>query len=377
MNELLIQTVVDTLKDALLSRLGEEVELIFQYGSHIRGNTHHYSDIDISYVPVHEQTWECITVMVGETLVDLYPMHWSKLERMADFLDVSSTVLLNNRVVYQRNQAAAERFQALAERLKTALQPEAKSEMLRRAMEIFLSSAKEYYLLVVQANADHQLACLHHTQAILRTVFHCLAVCNQACVDTRKIEQVLALPRLPAGFEAAAKRILAASKPGQLLAEVDALLQATRQMLLDEQSSLLRSETNFPAAFEAAYPELKRDLQGVMAACERQDMFSLRSSLLSLLREMSLGVAQVMTGVQYSGFNSLGDYEQNLAVLGFPPLLPLANAGDFAGLQRQCPAFDQRLREFLVERSVKLNTFATLGELQEYLRTSLEAANES
>jgi hypothetical protein len=29
---------------------------------------------------------------------------------------------------------------------------------------------------------------------------HCLAVCNQACIDTRKIGQVLALPKLPVSF---------------------------------------------------------------------------------------------------------------------------------------------------------------------------------
>ena len=359
-----IQMVICIVKDALLHRLGDEVELIFQYGSHVRGNAHQYSDVDISYVPAHESTWESITVMVGETLLDLYPMHWSKLERMADFRDPSASVLLHHRILYQRTEATGQRFQALASRLQALLQPAEQAGMLRTAMEIFDSSAHDYYLLRLQVNAGSQQGCWHHSQAILRTILHCLAVCNQACIDTRKIEQVLALPELPPGFEESVNQFLSATGPADLLAAVDAVLHTTRGFLLSRQQQTLRQETSFPVEFEAGYPELKRDLQGVMRACESQELFALRTSLLSLLREMSLGISKVMTGIEYSGFNSLAEYEQNLAALGFPPLLAYAAAGDFAGLYRQCLAFDQRLKEFLTERSIPLNTFATLQELQ-------------
>ncbi|MGC9468822.1 MAG: hypothetical protein ACP5HS_09530 [Anaerolineae bacterium] len=70
-----IQRTIDALTDALLHRMGDEVDLIFQYGSHITGMTHRYSDVDLSWIPVHEETWDSITVMVDETLFDLYAMH--------------------------------------------------------------------------------------------------------------------------------------------------------------------------------------------------------------------------------------------------------------------------------------------------------------
>jgi hypothetical protein len=128
-----IPLVVEVTRDALLSKLGEEVDLIFQYGSYLKGATHKFSDVDISYVPVHEATWESITVMVGETMIDFYPMHWSHLERMADFDDVSSSVLLHNRIVYQRTEEASERFRALADGLKTQQEPDALPKMIRKA----------------------------------------------------------------------------------------------------------------------------------------------------------------------------------------------------------------------------------------------------
>lgn len=361
------QAIIDALTAALLRRLGDEVDLIFRYGSQLTGATNRYSDVDISYVPVHEDTWESITVLVNDTLFDLYPMHWSKLERMAAFREASASVLLNHRVIYSRTEAAAQRMQTLAEQLRSLQEPAARPEMIRCALEIFQSTGYDYTLLREQVGAGHGAGSLKQAQAIFRTVLHCLAVLNQACVDTRKLAQVLALPRLPLDFAATAGRMVDATEPRDLLAAADALLHTTRALLLAEQRQHLRHTTTFPAAFDAAYPELKRDLQGVMLACERQDMFALRTSLFSLLHEMSLAIAQVGTGVAYSRFNGLADYEQDLASLGFPALLPYVESRDFAALHRQCLAFDRRLKQFLAERSVQLNAFASLDELRDFL----------
>ena len=362
-----LQHIAELLKDALLRKLGAEIDLIFQYGSLLKGTAHKYSDLDISYTPVNEGAWDSITVIVGETLVDLYPIHWSVLERMADFDDLSSTVLLNYRILYQRNETAAGRLQALSTRLQGLLQPEARPAMIRKAQKFFQRTGYEHYLLRQQAAAGHPLACMQHAQSILRTVLHCLAVCNQACIDTRKIEQVLALPKLPPGFLDTIQRLIVACQPSELLSACETLLQTTRDFLLAEQRQVLQPETTLPAVFDAAYPELKRDLQGVLLGCERQNIFEIKGSLISIYHELSQGMAQVFTGVEYTDFNSLAEYEQDLATLGFPALLPYLLAGDFARLHAQCLAFDHRLQEFFAEQSVELNKFSTLDDLQRYL----------
>jgi hypothetical protein len=192
---------------ALLRDLGDEVDLIFRYGSQLKGTMHTYSDLDISYVPVHESTQHSITVMVDDMLCDLYPIRWSQLEKMANFENVSSTVLLKYEIVYQRSQAVAARFQALPAQLHALQQPAARPAMLRKALEIFQQTGYPYYRLRQQAATGHLLSCLQQTQTILSTVLHCLAVCNQACIDTRKIGQVLALPKLPVGFAETVNRV--------------------------------------------------------------------------------------------------------------------------------------------------------------------------
>lgn len=358
---------IEVMTEALLRDLADEVDLIFRYGSLVQGTAHKYSDLDISYTPVHESTWRSITVLVDETLIDLYPIHWSKLARMAEFLDVSSTVLLHSQIVYQRSEHAAERFRGLAARLLLLQQPEARPEMLRKAQSFFEETGSPYYLLRQQAANGNLPACLHHAQQILKRVLHLLAVCNQACIDTRKLPQVLALPKLPAGFRATVERVTLAHEPDDLLAACETLLHTTRDLLLAEQWQILRSETTFPAVFHAAYPELKGALQHVLLACERQDIFALNDLLVSLYHELSLHLTWALTGVEFSGFNSLADYEQDLVALGFPALLPLLIARDFAELHRQCLLFDRRLQEFLSSHSVELNNFATLEDLQRSL----------
>jgi predicted nucleotidyltransferase len=68
------QRTTEILKAKILHDLGDEVDLIFRYGSHLKGTAHQYSDFDISFVPAHESTWYNITVLVRDTMIDFYPI---------------------------------------------------------------------------------------------------------------------------------------------------------------------------------------------------------------------------------------------------------------------------------------------------------------
>jgi hypothetical protein len=359
--------IIDLLQAALLRDLGEEVELIFRYGSLLKGTAHQYSDLDISYVPVHESTWHSITVLVDGMLIDLYPIHWSRLEQMAAFEDVSATVLLHYAIIYQRSEEAAARLHGLTAQLCALQQPDARPAMLRKAQTIFQRTGYPYYLLREQAAAGHLVACWQQGQQIAHSVLHCLAVCNQAFVDTRKPAQVLALPKLPIDLAATLARLTAAATPGEVVAACDTLLRTTRDLLLAEQRQVLRRDTTFPAVFGQGYPELKADLQHALLACEQHDLFALKRSLLSFYHEVSVHLAQALMGVEFTGFNSLADYEQVIGALGFPELWPAVATGDFAEVQRALAAFDRRLQEVLTTNGVALNAFGGVTELQAYL----------
>lgn len=360
-----IPQAVDIVKDALLRKLGYEVDLIFRYGSSLKGNTHKYSDLDISYVPVHETTHDSITVLVDNTMIDLYPIRWSTLEQMANFENISAAVLLESEIVYQRHDAAGERFRQLGERLRQLQQPDAYPAMLRKAQAIFENTGYQYYLLRHYAEQGHVLACLQHARNILHEVVHCLVVCNQSLIDSRKLDQVLGLEKLPQGFADTVHWITYGTEPDELLVSCEVLMESTRRLLLAEQAAV-KEETTFPAVFGPAYPEFKGDIHHLMLACERRDMFNL--NFMALYHEVMIHTAQALTGIGYSGFNSIAEYEQDLVALGFPDLLSYIVAGDLDGLHAQCQVFDRRLQQFLTEHGVPLYSFASLDDLRDHLK---------
>jgi hypothetical protein len=359
--------LVTILKDALLRELGDEVDLIFRYGSTIKGTAHAYSDLDISYTPTHEETWYSITVMVEDVLCDLYPIHWSKLEAMASFDDISTTVLLDNQIVYARSPEVAERFKRLSARLQEMQMPEARSEMVQKALAYFQRTGYPFYLLWEAASKGDLLVCLKESGSILRTVLHCLAVCNQRPIDTRKLAQVLALPRLPENFELRAGRLVEARTPEDILAATGELLSAARKLLLELQREALKEEVTFPQVFDSFYPEFKGGLQHVILAAEREDLSCM--PLAELYHELMIHLAKAKSGVSYSSFNSLMDYEQDLEALGFPDLLGPAIDQDFGTVKERCIEFDRRLRAYLTEQQVRMGTFESTGDLEKFLKS--------
>ncbi|MEZ4680829.1 MAG: nucleotidyltransferase domain-containing protein [Caldilineaceae bacterium] len=268
-----LTNLTQLMTDALLRDLGDGVDLIFRYGSYLNGNTHAYSDLDLSYVPAHDSTGHHITVTVADMLCDLYPIRWSQLEQMARFENVSSTVLLTYQIVYQRSDAATKRIQQCADQLRASLQPAARPDMVRRAQEYLQRAGYPYYLLCQQAAAGHQLACLQQAQSIVGIVAHSLAMCNQVVIDTRKLDQIVALPQLPTDFAAILVGVTNAIEPNDLLTACTALLHTTHAFLLTEQRQFPANNITYAKALGAGYPEIKGDLQHILLACERKDIF--------------------------------------------------------------------------------------------------------
>jgi hypothetical protein len=367
------ERVTRILVDELVRRHADEVDLVFRYGSLLQGSAHRYSDLDISWVPASADTWDAITVMVDDVLVDCYPIHWSVLERMSELQHVSCAILLHGRIVHRRSDAAAARFAALGERLRAVQLPAERPAMVRRALERFTAVGYPHYLLTRAARDAHVLAALQEAAAIRDIVLHCLALVNQAPVDTRRRAEVLALPVLPRGLAEALSQLDAAGDAAELLAAIDTLLDTTRALLVAEQATLVR-ETSFADAFRAAYPELKGDLQHVLLACERGAASPLE--LVSIQRELMAHLALALDGIEPSAFNALPDYERDLAALGFPDLLDPALGHDAATLHARVRAFDEHLRAFLVERGVDLCTFATPDDLKAGLAQAAMAAQE-
>jgi hypothetical protein len=268
-------------------------------------------------------------------------------------------------VIYGANEHVLERFRQLPDRLKALLQPEMRPAMIQKASDLFQRAGYHYYLLNRQAAAGHRLGCLYHSQQILNGVTHCLAVLNQKTVDTRKLDQVAGLDRLPARFGELVTAIVSTTEPEKRLGATERLLDATRELLLAERASVARPSRTHAEVLDTGYPELLGDLLHVKRACERNDRYAM--PLASLYHELMLHISLAESTDEYDGLNAIADYEQDLAALGFPDLIAYLARDDMDGCAEACGRFDLRLREYLKERDVNLSRFESMNELESYL----------
>jgi hypothetical protein len=353
-----------------LGRLSAETDLIFLFGSREKGTAHQNSDVDICYVPVQESMWAHCTVIVEDILFDFFPLHWSLLERMANFDDPRTSLVLEARIVHHRSEEALARLRGLQDRIRELEQPAARPHMVAKAQSIFQQTGYPFLQLKFAAGQEDLPSGKIHAGQIVCAVMHCLMVTNQTTIDTRKLPQVLALPRLPAECESLLEHIYDASDTGDLATSCETLLQHTRDFLLIEQQSLSQTHANYAEVFCDAYPEYKDMLQHILRGCEARNPHLTTDALLYLQKELAPALARVLTGTVYTDFHSPADYGRYLAELGFPDLLPAVTARDYDALREQALAFDRHLRELLTEHGVALNAFNDTQELMNYLDAS-------
>lgn len=362
-----VTQVTDLLIEKHLEHLGEDTELIFLFGSRIRGTAHPNSDMDLCYTPVHGSTWAHTTVIVDGILFDLFPQNWWQLEKAANFDDPGTSKILDAQIVYHRSEEALARFHALQDRIRQLMQPESRPQMIAKAQSIFQKAGYPFLQLQLAAGRDDLLSAKTHARHIVSAINHSLMVVNQTCIDTRRPQQVITLPILPEDYEALHHQIYSTTDARNLAAACETLLGRTRTLLLTEQESLPQHPQPYAQEFCSLYPELKDMIQHILRGCEAQDSYITTDAVLFVHEELAPTLARVLTGASYTAFHTPADYHHHLTSLGFPDLLPSLIAGDYPTLHQQALVFDRRLRELLISHSVPLNDFSSAQELSDYL----------
>lgn len=359
--------VAELMVSTLVERLGDEVELVFRYGSTVHGGAHRWSDVDFSYVPRHPTTWESITVLVDDILFDLYALQWESLERMAEHDDWRATILSDLEIVHAASDETRLRLERLVRRHHELEQPEARATMVGKALAAFERTGFDFSQVSRTVELGEVSAARNHALRIIQTVLHALVLANQSRADTRKLDQMLALERRPERLGELIDSVLRATEGADLVRRCSDLLSATHELLLAEQAQTQRVPASYPERLGPAYPELRADLQRVFLACERRDLFGTQAKLFSFLHELHLHLAQGERGIGYSGFNSPDEYRHEPLAHETEKLIELAVGGRFDELREAAERFGERLRAYLGELGVGLYSYGSIDELREAL----------
>lgn len=363
-----IGRVTAAMSAALVRELGDEVELVIHYGSTVRGNAGAASDVDLCWVPAHEDSWQSVTIEVDDTLVDLFAVHWSRLEAMAELRDPFGTILEQRRVLYAKDPAARERLDALTARLASMREAGRRKELLERAFGIFRTAGYPLYQLRRSAARGELLGALHAAVTLDETLSHCLLALNQKSVDTRKDADMATLEKLPKDYFTLRRRLVISRAPAEIEEAAGALMESVREALASEQREVCAEPADFKAiAGEGGIAEHNNDFRHAARAASTGDIRELTRSLSKALWELRYHVGQAYSGRWFDAMNSLDELTAELPGLRVGPLGDALVKADAAACERECERLIADLKALYASRACPTNCFDDVDELEAWL----------
>ncbi len=356
--------------DLLVARLrelmGDDLDVAFYYGSRFKGTTRRHSDFDLSFIP-REGAAACtnLTVAVGGVLFDLYPIGWDGMERLATFDNPSTSLLFRTEVVYARNEAVRTRFDALRHRAEELLSPAGHDQMAHKALELFRKLGPDHYLLTAEVATDDLFTAKHRAMRLVGGVAHCLAVLNQANVDTRRPQHLLKLERRPADIEALLRILVDGSDVDAIRQAATRLMRETRALVLAELQDCVGGTVRLKDFFN--YPEARNALWAIQDASEQGNRYLALCVLTSWQNEMAQVMKKLATGCNVPDDLLFPEISAEYKAYGFPDLMPAVLSGDMAALEAGIAQYDALLRKFFLENDVPLCDFADNAALSEWL----------
>ncbi len=363
-----MEKTANLLIERLKRRMGEELDIVFFYGSQLKGKTRLHSDFDLSYIPSEGSTkYKGITVMVDDVLFDLYPMDWACMDRLATYDNPSASLLFRTEVAYCREDKLLERFSGLRPRLEALLKPEAKGEMAKKALRLFRNLAFDQFRLSTSVKPGDLFTAKHLSIGILRGIAHCLGVANQACIDTRDLENLRDLALCPASLFEQAKILVDSPDVRAIQAACTHLMEETHSLLTDNVTVSCRNTTPLGAMFN--YPEALNCLRSILSSCEKGNRYHAQTAWTGYKNELAQVMARLATQVDYTDDHLFGQFSGTYEAYGFPDLLPAILSGDVEAVRIGAGAYDECYRRFFCENGVQLDVFGDNQALSVYLNT--------
>jgi hypothetical protein len=362
--------VADFLIARAIETYGDEIDIIGYYGSHAQGLARETSDLDIFYIPADGKSPPVgRTFLIAGMLYDFWGIRWDWMEGFATGKirgwAFAPALVYHTQVLWARSNEQAARFEALKQQVRDLQAPEARHQMIHRALDEFQCLLAHLGNLRLAVVTDDFSDVRYAGWKVIASGCECLALVNQTFFD-RGLDKILGqLPRLavrPEGLEGLIIVIGTSDDPGQILEASEQLVLETRQILRDAQGSLTSDRTP-QAQFDGAYPEFKDGIRKVIEACERQQPAAASSAAWSIQNELSLMLHGLQSSADHSKFNLYHEFAALYRQEGFPDLLRVPT-DDLSALGERTRLLDERLRRWLGDQEVSLNEFETIEDFK-------------
>ena len=367
--------VAEMLVSHAVERYGDEIDIVAYYGSRARGDSREDSDLDIFYIPAEGQDPPVgRTFLLEGLLFDFWAIPWNLLEGFATGRvrgwAFAPGLVHQARILYARSAEQSAQFASVQRKVLDLQRPNARPEMIGRALEMFGRVLSHLGNLRLAA-AEGDIAEVRYAGwLVIQAVWECLALANQVFFERGLLKGLTELRKLthrPVDLEQLIATVGTAPDPEQVLHAAEELARDTRRILRELQRTLPPRAT-VQAQFEQSYPELKDMVGKLLAACARGDLVAASAGAWFLQHELSTMLSQVEPGAGRREFSLYQEFASPYRRIGFPDLLTVA--GDLDALATRTRLLDERLRQWLASESVGLHEFATLEEFSAGLSIS-------
>jgi predicted nucleotidyltransferase len=356
--------VAKAMTDDAKQKLGDEIALIVYTGSRIKGTHSPNSDLDLYYVPRTQRGAHC-TLLYGQFPIDLFAIPWSRLERWAEYEEPLTSMIVDSQVVYAGSSEEQARFEGLKARVIELQQPQHRSAMIHKAVEIFKGVGYHYFLLDADCTQTDLFSFKREAWKIVEIVLHALAVMNQTFYRAdcgKNLAEVLALPRKPDQIEEILASIVESADYETVKAQIRTLLLES-QDLLDAQLREVSEITPLADAFRAYYPEIREQLNKIETACDLRNSQRALSAVVQIQNEVAAVLSQTVDGRSSSGLQPYVAYSAAYEAADLPNLIEFIALRDFDGLRTAVAEFDRKIQALLAHNNVSLNRITSEDEL--------------
>jgi hypothetical protein len=366
--------VAELLVSHAVERYGDEIDLIGCYGSQGRGDAREDSDLDIFYTPGEGKNPPIArTFLIEERLYDFWPIRWETLEgfatgRVHRWAEAPGLVQ-GVKVLHARSPEQIERLARLKQLTLDLLKPEARPEMIGRALGMFgkvTADLGNLRLAVVDGNpADVRFS----GWQVIMSACECLSLANQVYFDKglfrKSLKELDQLRDRPADMERLIDTVATSPDHADVLDAAEQLAQGTRQILRGLQTSLPAGGT-VRDSFCQVYPEMKDMIWELLSACERGDRVGASIGAMNLQYEVTSMLSETGSGAGHEEFNLYSEYASAYREAGFPDLMRLA-PDPLDELARQTRLFDKQFRQWLRDHSVDLCEYESVEQFRQSL----------
>jgi predicted nucleotidyltransferase len=366
--------VAEVLLSHAVETHGEEIDIVAYYGSRARGDCRPDSDLDIFYIPAEGKDPPVgRTFLLQGLLFDFWAIPWNLLEGFATGRvrgwAFAPGLVHQAKVLYARSEEQSARFARVQQMVLDLQKPEARPEMIGRALEMFGRVLGHVGNLRL-ATAEGDIADVRYAGwLVIQSAWECLALANQVFFERGLLKGLAEQHKLahrPPLLEQLIATISTAPEPDQVLRAAEELALGTRRILRELQGELPARAT-VQAQFEQSYPELEDMVGKLLAACAQGDPIVASAEAWKLQHELSMMLNEVTPGAGRPGFNLYHEFATAYGELGFPDLLALTS-GSLNDLAQQAKLWDERLRRWLRDESVGLCEYESLEKLEASLR---------